>query len=258
MPKNTAVRWGDFTGEAVPYSRRPPYADEVLMSLAGLARSKGEPTVAELGAGTGNLLRSLELLGLSGHAIEPNPAMRAKAAELASGNSRFHWRHGTAETTGLEDGSIDWIIIGNAFQFMQPNETLVECNRILRSKGLLSIIWLLRDFEHDPLQRSIEEMLRSRFPRIRRISGKIDGIMDTILRSTMYQNSLYCESRHTEELSHERLLSVWMADHDAPSQIAEKDWKIFIEDVRSRIPDRTALVTHWWTRCWVFRQRDPA
>src|SRR5260370_1268325 len=108
MSIQTAVKWGDFTKEAAPYSRRPPYDRTILTALAGLARATGEPVVTEIGAGTGNLLRSLESLGLGGFAVEPNQAMRDIAAGLAPRNSRFAWKSGTGEATGLGANSIDW------------------------------------------------------------------------------------------------------------------------------------------------------
>jgi SAM-dependent methyltransferase len=253
MSIHTAVQWGDFTSEAAPYSKRPPYDHSVLTALSGLARSQGEPVVAELGAGTGNLLRSLDTLGLGGFAIEPNETMRSTAAGLASPGSRFSWRSGTGESTGLDASSVDWIIIGNAFQFMAPADAIVEFSRILRNTGQLTIVWLLRDFARDQLQQAIEQRLRERFPTIRRISGIIDTLMQPVLTSGLFKNTLYLEAHHSEHLSPERLLSVWMADHDAPSQIERDEWGGFIEDIRNWLPKTESLETQWYTRCWVFR-----
>lgn len=64
----------DYTKHAQFYSYRPNYADDAIDVL--VAWSKGAKTVADIGAGTGNLGIMLAARGLDVIEIEPNDADR--------------------------------------------------------------------------------------------------------------------------------------------------------------------------------------
>src|SRR5687768_13852072 len=132
---NPTGRFTDRTDDYVKY--RPSYPKDAIDAIvAGL---EGSPVraAADIGAGTGIAARLLGDRGLSVVAVEPNQEMRDAAAPPP----RVVWRDGTAEATGLEQGSVDLVLAAQAFHWFRAEETLREFARILRPDGRLSLMW---------------------------------------------------------------------------------------------------------------------
>ena len=114
---------------------RPTYpVDAVRFVLpAGAAR------VLDLGAGTGKLTSVLLDLGLEVVAVEPDDEMRAlvdpRATVLA----------GTAEEVPIEDGSVDAVVVGQAWHWFDPDTALASVRRVLRPGGTLGLLWNVLD-----------------------------------------------------------------------------------------------------------------
>jgi SAM-dependent methyltransferase len=73
--------------------------------------------------------------------VEPNAEMRAAADALLAGNPLYCSSGGSAEATGIEAQSIDLITAAQAFHWFDPSAFRAECQRILRSGGLVALIW---------------------------------------------------------------------------------------------------------------------
>ena len=102
------------------------------------ARSRcGRSTSA---AGTGKLTaRPARRPRLTVIAVEPDPAMLAELrARLPAGRRA---RPGTAETIPLPDGSVDAVLVGQAFHWFDPSGPLPEIARVLRPGGVLAALW---------------------------------------------------------------------------------------------------------------------
>ena len=114
------MKHGDFTELAKYYVDRPGYSLELLKILKNhIIREQGreEVIVADVGAGTGKLTENLEEIGIGGYAVEPNDAMREEGMKLFKGKDSFEWSKGTAESTGLPDNSVDWVLMGSSFHW---------------------------------------------------------------------------------------------------------------------------------------------
>ena len=110
---------------------RPRYPRELAELVAGLGRE-----VADVGAGTGIATELLLEHGLTVHAIEPAPAMRAEA--------RVPIAEGSAEATGLPDASVDVVLAAQAAHWFDPEPTVREWRRILRPGGHAVLVWNTR------------------------------------------------------------------------------------------------------------------
>src|SRR3954464_7845825 len=122
-----------FGSAAAEYdAARPSYPAEAVQWAVGDAGR-----VLDLGAGTGKLTRVVLDLGLEAVAVEPDDAMRA----LIPAESYA----GTAEEIPLPDGSVDAIVVGQAFHWFDAARALPEMVRVLRPGGRIGLFWNLYD-----------------------------------------------------------------------------------------------------------------
>ncbi|PLW74313.1 methyltransferase domain-containing protein [Streptomyces sp. SCUT-3] len=117
---------------------RPSYPIAALAELAdGLGLVPGA-RVADLGAGTGKFTRLLALTGARVVAVEPVERMRARLSEFLP---RVAVTAGTAEDTGLPDGSADAVVAAQSWHWFREEQALAEVERILRPGGGLGLVW---------------------------------------------------------------------------------------------------------------------
>jgi ubiquinone/menaquinone biosynthesis C-methylase UbiE len=141
---------------------RPPAAlVELLAAVAG-----GRPAlVVDLGAGTG-----LSTRAWSGHAddvvgVEPNDAMRLRAA-AATDAPNVRYAGGSSYATGVDEAAADVVTCSQSFQWMEPTATLAEVARILRPGGVFCA------YEYQSLQTPFWEPERA-WARMRETVGRL-------------------------------------------------------------------------------------
>jgi SAM-dependent methyltransferase len=117
----------------------PPEAIELLVRELGIETGRH---VLDLAAGTGKLTRLLVPTGASLVAVEPVPEMRAGLEAAVPGIRALG---GTAEAIPLRDGSVDAVVVGQAFHWFDGERALPEIRRVLRPGGGLGLIWQNRD-----------------------------------------------------------------------------------------------------------------
>ena len=89
----------------------------------------------DLAAGTGVLTRPLLEAGLEVVAVEPVAEMRRRCPPSARA------LEGTAEAIPLDAGSVDAVVVGQAFHWFDGDAALAEIHRVLRPEGLLALFW---------------------------------------------------------------------------------------------------------------------
>lgn len=124
---------------------RPSYPPAAIdAALTGF----GDPaqlTAVDLGAGTGILSRLLADRGITVHAVEPNPHMRAAATP----HPRVHWTDAPAERTTLDAHTADLIVVGQAWHWFEPSATCAEVARLAKPRARLALLWY-DDLPDDP------------------------------------------------------------------------------------------------------------
>lgn len=124
-----------FAATGAEYHRlRPPYPDAAVDWML----PDGARDVLDLGAGSGRLTDSLVARGLAVVAVDPSASMLAVLAERLPG---VRVLEGSAEATGLPDASMDAIVIGQAWHWMDPVAASAEAARVLRPGGTLAMVW---------------------------------------------------------------------------------------------------------------------
>ncbi len=122
---------------------RPGYPDEAVRWVLGVPDTHPDMLdVLDLGAGTGILTSAVERLGHRVVAVDPSEAMlEALALRLPGVDARG----GTAEQIPLADASVDAVVLGQAWHWVDPDVAGPEVARVLRPGGWLGLLWNSRD-----------------------------------------------------------------------------------------------------------------
>lgn len=134
---------------------RPDYPFEAVAWM--LERMPhGTRRIADVGAGTGKLTRVLaEAPDAEVVAIDPDPVMLATLRGAVPGVPTFQ---GSAEQLPLPDASVDAVVLGQAWHWVDPVSGSAEIGRAVRSGGVLGLIWNIRDDRVDWVRRLTEIM----------------------------------------------------------------------------------------------------
>jgi SAM-dependent methyltransferase len=136
----------------------PPQIIDLLKDDCGLSK---ESIIADIGSGTGILAELFLKSGNSVFGVEPNQAMRLAGERLLSAYDRFVSVGASAENTGLDAQSIDFITAGQAFHWFNLPKARQEFQRILRPAGWVVLIWNERRLDSTPFLRDYEDLLLS-------------------------------------------------------------------------------------------------
>jgi SAM-dependent methyltransferase len=127
-------------------SGRPGYPTEIdswLRDTLGICESH---LVVDLGAGTGKFTSHLVQTGADVIAVEPvQPMLDVLRRTYRSVRAIT----GSATRIPLDDECVEAVFCAQAFHWFASRETLEEIKRVLRPKGVLGLIWNVRDEASD-------------------------------------------------------------------------------------------------------------
>lgn len=139
-----------FNGMGKVYSKyRPSYPlnfVDYLFTDVGMSQSS---IIADVGSGTGILTRQLLEKGSNVYGIEPNADMRVIAETNLNNFPGFTSVSGSAENTTIDDNSVDYITVAQAFHWFDREKFKKECQRILKPEGKVILVWNTRDNENE-------------------------------------------------------------------------------------------------------------
>jgi SAM-dependent methyltransferase len=149
-----------FTGRVESYRRyRPGYPVAIVDTLQRECGLSAESVIADVAAGTGLFAEIFLAAGFAVTAVEPNDEMRAACAELESTYPKLRCVAGTAEATGLPDGSVDLITVAQAMHWFDLERARAEFTRILKPGGWCAVIYNNRRFGGDLFHEAYERFL---------------------------------------------------------------------------------------------------
>src|SRR5260370_3949427 len=148
-----------FSNRAADYVRyRPGYPSAVLDLLRAECGLRANPVIADIGSGTGLLIKLCLEMGNRVFGVEPNAERRPAGEEFLRTFQEFFSVAGSAEATSLDATSVDFITAGQAFHWFDPEKTRAEFRRTLRPQGWVAAIWNFRAMV-TPFARAYEDIL---------------------------------------------------------------------------------------------------
>lgn len=131
-----------FTNKVEEYIKyRPSYPKEFIDYLFNEVGISSDSIVADIGAGTGILTKQFGDKVRTIFAVEPNLNMRTACQEYCSHLQNMVLIDGSAEDTGLEDGSVNFITVAQAFHWFDRDKCKMEFKRILKANGKVVLVW---------------------------------------------------------------------------------------------------------------------
>ncbi|ACZ31377.1 Methyltransferase type 11 [Xylanimonas cellulosilytica DSM 15894] len=142
-PHDHATRAASFSTGADTYAAvRPSYPDATVDWLL----PAGARRVLDLAAGTGKLTASLVARGLDVVAVDPSGPMLSHLEAALPG---VETHVATAEAIPLAEGTVDAVVVGQAWHWFDEGSASAETARVLRHGGTLGIVWNDRDTSVD-------------------------------------------------------------------------------------------------------------
>lgn len=254
------MKHGDFTELAKAYINRPGYSLRVLRALASYIGAYREDfVIADVGAGTGKLSENLTELGFKGFAVEPNDAMRGEALNIGVTLNNFQWSKGAAEATGLEDKSVDWVLMASSFHWTDKKAALNEFHRILKPGGFFTALWNPRDIEKSQLHMQIEDIIKFYVPELKRVSSgsekNIWSVEEALVATGQFDKLIFMEAPHKELMTRERYIGAWRSVNDIQVQAGEECFEKIIGEIEELIKNQDTIEVSYKTRAWTVQAK---
>lgn len=248
------MKQGDFTQLAESYKHRTGYSEDILRYISQHAeRSFKELKVADVGAGTGKLTENLADLGYAITAVEPNDAMREEGKRYTAGKN-VTWQKGSGEETGLATNSMNWLLMGSSFHWVDFMKGLKEFNRVLMNGGFFTAIWNPRNLEASELHMSIENQIRKMVPDLKRVSSGSGEFTKTLSRelaaSGIFTEVIYMEQQYDVVMSVDRYMGAWHSTNDIQAQAGPDTWKKIISMIEFEIKNLPEIIVPYKSRAW--------
>ncbi|NUU79238.1 class I SAM-dependent methyltransferase [Paenibacillus xylanilyticus] len=140
---------------------RPSYPEEAVQYLYDFVGLRSNSKISDIGSGTGIFSKLLLEHGSNVIAVEPNRAMRAAAEQRLESYPKYQSITGSAESTGLPDQSVEFIVCAQAFHWFDRLAAQTEFRRILQLGGRVILIWNSRITTGTPFREQYNQLLHT-------------------------------------------------------------------------------------------------
>jgi len=137
--KDNTKRFSNRVDNYVKY--RPSYPAQLIDYLLNEIGINKKAIVADIGSGTGIFSKLLINKVKTIYCVEPNNEMRLYSEEMFKSAKNSYVINGTAEATALNDNSIDFITVAQAFHWFNIRKTMKEFRRIIKANGIMILVW---------------------------------------------------------------------------------------------------------------------
>ncbi|MCR8656069.1 class I SAM-dependent methyltransferase [Paenibacillus endoradicis] len=176
---NSRERFSDRVDSYLKY--RPSYPKEAVDYLYDFIGLRSNSIIADIGSGTGIFSKLLLERGNNVIAVEPNQAMREAAEQIFGSKPNFQTISGSAESTGLPDQSVEFIVCAQAFHWFDRLAAQIEFRRILQPGGRVILIWNSRLTNGTSFREEYDQLLYTYGTDYQKVNHK--NISQTMLHS---------------------------------------------------------------------------
>ena len=258
------MQFGDFSELAKFYVDRPGYSTDVLNCIQAYIMQqcgKNELVIADVGAGTGKLTENLVNLQcpVHGFAVEPNDAMREEGVKLFGNSTKIIWKEGSAESTGLEDSSVDWVLMGSSFHWTDAPKAMKEFYRILKPGGFFTAIWNPRNIESSQLHMEIEQIVYDDIKSTKRVSSgnklTSEEMAEKMMGTGLFEKMLFIEGNHEETMTIDRYMNIWKSVNDIQVQAGEEGFRRILSKIENKLDGYKEIQVPYRSRSWTVRSK---
>lgn len=179
-----------FTRRVDSYLKyRPSYPKEAIDHLYDVVGLRANSNIADIGSGTGIISKLLLERGSDVIAVEPNQAMREAAEQTLKSSPKFQSMAGSAESTGLPDQAVEFIVCAQAFHWFDRSAAQIEFRRILQPGGRVILIWNSRLTHGTSFREEYNQLLHTYGTDYEKVNHK--NISQTMLLSFFKEGSMH-------------------------------------------------------------------
>ncbi len=217
-----------FANGALYDAVRPDYPEAAIVKLVGTLGLDRSTRALDLGAGTGIVSRQLGPFVGSLVAVEPSASMRETMRQTTPGVEVLDGRD---DAIPLADGSVDVVVVAQAFHWFDAPRALAEIRRVLVPGGGLALIWNERDETVDWMAALTRAM---RWDRHRPYSSNTD--FASIVADGPFGSVEHFQFRHRQWLSADQVYRRVLTTSYI-SIMADAEQRALLDDVR-RVVER--------------------
>jgi len=167
---------------------RPSYPKEAVDYLYDYVGLRSNSKIADIGSGTGIFSKLILERGSYVIAVEPNEEMRVASEQTLDSNPNFQAISGSAESTGLPDQSVEFIVSAQAFHWFDHLAAQIEFRRILQPGGKVILIWNSRITNGTSFREEYDQLLHTYGVDYKKVNHK--NISQTMLQSFFKEGAM--------------------------------------------------------------------
>jgi ubiquinone/menaquinone biosynthesis C-methylase UbiE len=234
---------------------RPSYPRDALALLARELGLTPASTVLDLAAGTGKLTRGLMPFTGRVVAVDASEGMLGMLRKQLPGADA---RVGTADAIPLPPGSVDAVVVGEAFHWFGTEDVCREIARVLRPRGGLALLWnRARPVgAAQPWQPALEALSRPYREAAGSFPAEGERWQRAIHRTGLFGPLEQAEVDHTHETSADALVALvgswsWIAN------LPDEERGTLLAKVRDLVADQPQLSLCYRTELYWTRRISP-
>ena len=234
---------------------RPSYPREALALLARELGLTPASTVLDLAAGTGKLTRGLMLFTGRVVAVDASEGMLGMLRkQLPAADARV----GTADAIPLPDGSVDAVVVGEAFHWFGTEDACREIARVLRPGGGLALLWnrARPAGAQQPWQPALEALSSPYREAAGSFPAEGERWKRAIQRTGLFEPLDEAEVEHTHEASPDALVAL-VASWSWIANLAPEERDSLLGKVRDLVADQPRLSLSYRTELYWTRRISP-
>lgn len=170
---------------------RPSYPKEAIDYLYDCVGLSTNSKIADIGSGTGIFSNLILQRGSDVIAVEPNEAMRIASQKMLEDYPNLQTISGSAESTGLPDQSVQFIVCAQAFHWFDRLAAQTEFRRILQPGGRVILIWNSRLTTGTPFLEEYDQLLHTYGTDYKEVNHK--NISQSMLQTFFKEGTMHKE-----------------------------------------------------------------